>query len=71
MKYAYAGKLALFYFFHHPEETMPWVILFSLGGQFGMLAGMAVGEHEARTMPVNEAVGRLVEVGPGNQGWWW
>lgn len=47
------------------------VILFSLGGQFGMLAGMAVGEHEARTMPVNEAVGRLVEVGPGNQGWWW
>lgn len=48
-----------------------YVILFSLGGQFGMLAGMAVGEHEARTMPVNEAVGRLVEVGPGNQGWWW
>ena len=34
-----------------------------------MLAGMAVGEHEARPMPVSEAVDRLVEVGPGNQRW--
>lgn len=48
-----------------------YVILFSLGGQFGMLAGMAVGEHEACAMPVSEAVGRLVEVGPDNQGWRW
>ena len=56
------------------EGLMPsllYDILFSLGGQCGMLAGMAVGEHEARTMPVNEAVDRLVEVGPGNQGWRW
>ena len=53
------------------RPNLLYVILFSLGGQCGMLAGMAVGDHEAHMMPVNEAVGRLMEIGPGNQGWWW
>ena len=51
------------------RPSLLYVILFFLGGQCGMLAGMAVGEHEARPMPVSEAVDRRVEVGPGNQGW--